>query len=197
MWEFLVGSGLAASAGLNAWMPLLTLGLADRFLGFVQLPAAWSWISSDIALWILGALLVIEIVADKIPVVDSINDVIQTVIRPASGGVVFGAGSSAETLRVDDPATFFENTAWVPILIGIAIALGVHLAKSALRAAATSATLGMASPALSMVGDVASFTLAASAIVVPLLALAIVILGVVAVILTVRRLRRRCAGRVT
>ena len=65
MLEFLVGTGLAAAAGLNAWMPLLVLGLADRFLPAVELPASWAWLSSDIALWIIGAMLVVEIIADK------------------------------------------------------------------------------------------------------------------------------------
>ena len=45
---------------------------------------------------------------DKVPVVDSINDAVQTVIRPASGGIAFGAGASAETVRVDDPSAFIE-----------------------------------------------------------------------------------------
>jgi uncharacterized membrane protein len=92
MLEFLVGSGLAAAAGLNAWMPLFALGLLDRVVPVIDLPASWSWLSSDVALWITGVLLVVEIVADKIPAVDSVNDVLQTVVRPASGGIAFGAG---------------------------------------------------------------------------------------------------------
>lgn len=39
MLELLTGTGLAAAAGLNAWIPLLLLGLAGRFLDFVQLPS--------------------------------------------------------------------------------------------------------------------------------------------------------------
>ena len=97
MLEFVVGSGLATAAGLNAWMPLFVLGLADRLIPAVQLPQVWSWLSSDLALWIIGALLVVEIVADKIPAIDSINDMIQTVVRPAAAGIAFGAGSSSET----------------------------------------------------------------------------------------------------
>ena len=106
MLEFIVGSGLATAAGLNAWMPLFVLGIADRFVPAVELPAGWAWLSSDVALWIVGALLVIEIVADKIPAIDSVNDVIQTAVRPVAGGIAFGAGSSAETVRVDDPDLF-------------------------------------------------------------------------------------------
>lgn len=191
MIEFLIGSSLAASAGLNAWMPLFLLGLADRFLPAVTLPAGWSWIGSDFALWVLGALLVLEIVADKIPALDSINDVVQSVLRPASGGIVFGAGASAETVAVDDPATFFSQNTWVPIVTGIVIALVVHATKATGRLAANAVTGGVAAPVLSTAEDGASFVLAALAIVVPVLA-GIVLIGlIVAAVMLFRRWQRR------
>ncbi len=191
MLEFLVGSGLATAAGLNAWMPLLVLGLADRFLPAVELPSAWAWLSSDLALWIVGIFLVLEIVADKIPAVDSVNDVIQTVVRPASGGIVFGAGATSETVRVDDPAAFFSTNAWVPIVAGIVIALVVHGFKAILRPAANVATAGLAAPVVSTAEDVASFGLSVIAIVVPILVIVAIAGIVVAVIVALRRRTRR------
>ncbi len=198
MVEFVVGSGLAAAAGLNAWMPLFLLGLLDRFAPAVDLPSAWAWLSSDIALWITGILLVVEIVADKIPAVDSVNDVIQTVIRPASGGIVFGAGASAETLRAEDPATLFTDGAWMPILIGVGIALLVHLAKAAIRPVANLATAGLAAPALSTAEDASSLALALAAVFAPVLA-GILLVGVVIglVVLLRRRTRRWAPERAT
>lgn len=193
MIEFVIGSALAASAGLNAWMPLFLLGLADRFLPAVSLPAGWSWIGSDVALWILGGLLVLEIVADKIPALDSINDIVQSVLRPASGGIVFGAGASAETIAVDDPSTFFSEHTWVPIVTGIVIALIVHVVKATGRIAANAVTGGLAAPALSSAEDGASFLLAALAIVVPVVAGVVLVVLVVSVIVLVRRRRRRRA----
>jgi len=193
--EFVVGSGLATAAGLNAWMPLFVLGLADRLVPAVELPAAWSWLSSDLALWIIGALLVVEIVADKIPAIDSINDVIQTVVRPAAGGIAFGAGSSAETVRVSDPAAFFSNTAWVPIVTGIVIALVVHGLKATLRPAANVATAGVAAPVVSTFEDVTSFALSVFAIVLPIVALLLMIGLVVVVVAAFRARRRRKAAK--
>lgn len=192
MLEFVVGSGLATAAGLNAWMPLLVLGLADRFLPAVELPAGWAWLSSDLALWIVGALLIIEIVADKIPAVDSVNDAIQTFVRPAAGGIAFGAGASAETVRVDDP-DLFTGTAWVPVVVGIVIALGVHVLKSMARPAANVASAGLAAPLVSTAEDVTSLTLSVLAILLPLVALVVMIGLVVALVLAVRwwRARRR------
>lgn len=194
MIEFLIGSSLAASAGLNAWMPLFLLGLADRFLPAVNLPAGWSWIGSDIALWILGGLLVLEIVADKVPALDSINDVVQSVLRPASGGIVFGAGASAQTVAVDDPSTFFSQNTWLPIVSGIVIALIVHVVKATGRVAANTVTGGLAAPVLSTAEDGASFLLAVLAILVPVLAGLVLIALIVAVVMLFRRRRRRRAA---
>ncbi|WCD91891.1 DUF4126 domain-containing protein [Microbacterium sp. nov. GSS16] len=198
MIEFIIGSSLAASAGLNAWMPLFLLGLSDRLIPAVDLPGGWAWLSSDIALWIVGALLVLEIVADKVPALDSVNDIVQSVLRPASGGIAFGAGSSAQTVAVDDPSTFFTESTWAPIVAGIAIALVVHVVKATGRVAANTATAGLAAPVLSTVEDGASFALAAAAIVVPVLALVLLIgLAVAAVILVRRRRARRREGATT
>jgi len=195
--EFLIGSSLAASAGLNAWMPLFLLGLADRLIPAVQLPAGWSWLSGDIALWVIGALLVLEIVADKIPALDSLNDIVQSVLRPASGGIAFGAGAGAQTVAVEDPSAFFTDNAWVPIVIGVGIALAVHVVKAVGRVAANSVTGGLAAPALSTAEDGASFLLAVAAIVVPVLALVLLIgLIITAMVMTKRRRARKRAAAV-
>lgn len=190
MIEFIIGTSLAASAGLNAWMPLFLLGLADRFLPAVQLPAGWSWLSSDLSLWIVGALLLLEIVADKIPALDSLNDVLQSILRPASGGIAFGAGASARTIAVEDPASFFSTNVWVPVVIGIGVALVVHVTKATARVAANATTAGFAAPVLSTVEDGASALLTIAAIVVPALA-AILIIGLVALVIAQRRRRSR------
>lgn len=187
----MVGSSLAAAAGLNAWMPLLVLGLADRFIPAVQLPAAWSWLSSDVALWIIGALLVLEVVADKIPAVDSVNDVVQTLVRPAAGGVVFGAGAGAESVAVDDPSALVADGGWIPIVIGIAIALGVHALKAIARPVANAATAGVAAPVVSSIEDASSLALSILALLAPLLGFVILVGGVVTAVWGLARLRRR------
>lgn len=192
--EFLVGTGLAAAAGLNAWMPLFLLGLVDRLAPAFELPSGWAWLSSDVALWITGILLVVEIVADKVPAIDSVNDVLQTAIRPAAGGIVFGAGSSAEALTLDDPATLFADNAWVPIVIGVVIALGVHVLKALVRPVANAATAGLAAPLVSTAEDVSSFGLALAAIFVPIITLLLLVgLVITAIVLLRRRTRRRPA----
>ncbi|WP_207456823.1 DUF4126 domain-containing protein [Desertivibrio insolitus] len=197
MVEFLTGAGLAAAAGLNAYVPMLLLGLLDRFTGLVALPDAWAWLSNEWVLVILGVLLVFEVVADKVPAVDSVNDLLQTVVRPASGGIVFGSGTAAQTTTVSDPAEFFSSNAWVPVVTGVVLALVVHLVKAAARPALNAMTGGLAAPAVSALEDVGSVALAASAVLLPLLVVVLLAGLVVLVVFVVRerrRARRRNAG---
>lgn len=190
MLEVLTGTGLAAAAGLNAYIPLLVMGLAARF-DWIGLPSGWTWLSNEWVLVIIGVLLVIEVVADKVPAVDSVNDWIQTVVRPASGGIVFAGGIGSETVAVSDPADFFSSGAWIPIAIGIGLALLVHLGKMAVRPVANLATGGVAAPVLSTAEDGASLALVVFALVAPLLVLLGLALLVVGFVLLLRRSRRR------
>jgi len=190
MLELLTGAGLAAAAGLNAYIPLLVMGLAGR-LDWIQLPAGWTWLENEWVLLIIGVLLVVEIVADKVPAVDSVNDWIQTVVRPASGGIVFAGGIGTSTVAVDDPETFFSSGAWVPVVIGIGLALLVHLAKMAVRPIANLGTAGIAAPVLSTAEDGVSLVLVVLALVAPLLVLLGLALMVVGFVLLVRAVRRR------
>ena len=190
--ELMTGFGLATAAGLNAYIPMLMMGLLGRFTGLVHLPAGWSWLENGWVLAIVGALLIVEIVADKIPALDSINDTVQTFVRPTAGGIVFGSGSAAQTAAVTDPADFARTGQWVPVAIGVVTALVVHLTKTAVRPAANVATAGMAAPVLSTVEDVTSVGLVFIAILVPALVLVVLAaLAWAAFLLLLRRRRRR------
>jgi uncharacterized membrane protein len=191
MLELLTGTGLAAAAGLNAYIPLLLVGLSSRFLDWIQLPAGWAWLENEWVLIILGVLFVIEIVADKIPVVDTVNDWIQTIVRPAAGGILFGSGTASETVAVTDPAEFFASNQWVPIVIGIVLSLLVHAGKTISRPAANAVTAGVAAPVLSTLEDVTSVVLSLLAILFPVLVILGVIGLVVGLVALFRRMRRR------
>ncbi|MGP7960949.1 DUF4126 domain-containing protein [Sanguibacter sp. A247] len=184
MIELLTGTSLATAAGLNAYVPLVVLGLADRFTTVLELPGAWSWLSSWPALAILTVLLVVEMVADKVPAIDSVNDVLQTVVRPTAGGLVVGAGTAAE--HVVDGGAWSGTNGWA-VALGVLIALVVHLLKSSVRPVLNAATLGVAAPVVSTVEDASSVALSVLAILVPVLAA----LGVLAIVVVLVRLRRR------
>lgn len=194
--ELMTGLGLATSAGLNAYIPLLTIGLLARFTPLIALPADWSWLENGWVMSIVAVLLGVEIVADKIPALDSVNDVVQTFVRPTSGGIVFGSGTAAQTAAVADPGEFARTGQWVPVAIGVVTALVVHLTKTAVRPAANAATVGTAAPVLSTVEDITSVGLVFIAILIPVLVLAmLMVLAWTAVALLRRRRRRAPASR--
>ena len=193
--ELLTGFGLATAAGLNAYIPLLALGLLSRFTDLVTLPHGWAWLENGWVITIVAALLVVELVADKIPALDSINDAVQTFVRPTAGGIVFGSGTAAQTAAVTDPGAFAHTGQWIPVAIGVVTALVVSLTKSTVRPAANVATAGMAAPVLSTVEDIFSVGLVFAAILIPVLVLVAVVALVWAAMRIVRRRRRRTAAQ--
>jgi hypothetical protein len=193
--EALTGTGLAASAGLNAYIPLMLMGLLARYTDLVDLPSGWTWLANGWVLVILGLLLAIEVVADKVPVVDHVNDVVQTAVRPTAGGLAFGAGSSAQTVTVSDPGSFFSSHQWVPIAAGVLIALAVHGVKAAARPVVNVSTAGMGAPVASTAEDLSSVLLSLLALLVPVLVLVGLALLAWAAVQIGRRRRRRRAER--
>ncbi len=172
---------LAAAAGLRAWLPLFAAGGLAR-LGVLELGSSFQFLASDKALALFGLATAIEIIGDKIPAVDHALDVIGTPLRPLAGAVL--AASVLGT--VADPLT----SAVLGIAVGAPSALVPHVAKSALRAASTTATAGLANPALSFVEDALAVVLLIFAVLIPLAAVALV--GLTLAFAT-RWLRRRRA----
>jgi uncharacterized membrane protein len=83
----LTGMGLSAAAGLNAYIPFLVVALIAKYTDLIVLPSAYGWIESWWAIGIGSALLLTEVVVDKVPAVDTVNDAVQTFIRPTMGGL--------------------------------------------------------------------------------------------------------------
>ncbi|MGV0793393.1 DUF4126 domain-containing protein [Mycolicibacterium sp. XJ1819] len=189
--ELLTGFGLATAAGLNAYIPLLFLGLLSRFTDLVTLPHGWAWLENGWVMTIVAALLVVEIVADKVPALDTVNDAVQTFVRPTAGGIVFGSGTAAQTPAVADPGAFTQSGQWIPVVVGVVVALVVSLAKSTVRPAANVATAGVAAPVLSTVEDAASVGLVFVAVLIPVLVLVVVVVLAWTAVRLVRRRRHR------
>jgi hypothetical protein len=191
--ELLTGFGLATAAGLNAYIPLLALGLLARFTDLVTLPHSWAWLENGWVMAIVAVLLAVEVVADKVPALDSVNDAIQTFVRPTAGGIVFGAGTASQTAAVADPGAFVTSGQWIPIAIGVVVALVMHLTKTAVRPVANVATAGVAAPVLSTIEDVTSVGLVFAAILLPVLVLVVLLLIAWAAFTLWRRRRRKAA----
>lgn len=192
MLEIVTGISLAAAAGLNAYVPLLGLGLLAKFTGLVSLPLAWSWLENSWSLGILGGLLAIEVLVDKIPALDTVNDVIQTAVRPASGGIVFSAGATSNTAAVSHPGEFVTSAQLWPFVVGVLIALIPHIAKLIARPVINFVTAGVGASVASTLEDIAAVIVTILAVVVPVVAL---ILLVISVVLGVRWLTKRRARK--
>jgi len=171
------------------------VGVLDRYTNLISLPASWHWLANGWVIAILTVLLAIEFVADKVPVVDHVNDVVQTVVRPTAGGLAFGAASGSETVMVKDPGQFFGSHQWVPIALGILISLTVHGAKATARPVINTTTAGFGAPVVSTIEDLGSVALSLVAIVLPVLVLVLLVAMVAGFWLLMRRRRQRKAEK--
>ncbi len=190
--------GLSLSAGVRAYLPLLAIGIASHVgnvNGFqITLRPEFSWIGDPLFIGVLVLLTVYEISADKIPVVDHLNDIVHTFIRPLSGALIFTA--------TNNPLTDHGMTgAIVAALIGGGIAGATHIAKAGVvRPASTLTTAGLANPLISLAEDVLAIGTTVLSILVPVVGaiIFVVLAGGVIFGLTVlvrRRRAKRLAGQ--
>lgn len=171
------------AAGLNAYIPLFALGILHR-MDVVHLSAGWDWLASWPSMAIVGTLLVIEIVVDKVPAIDSINDAVQTVVRPAAGAMVFTASAASGTPALDGVPQIptSDEMSWVPYALGVVFALFTHGTKAAARPIANVGTAGLAAPVVSTAEDASSIGLVAAAVFAPVIvAIAAIALAVLLV----------------
>ncbi len=186
----LTGMGLSAAAGLNAYIPFLVVALIARFTDYITLPVGYEWIESSWAIGIGAALLLAEVILDKIPAVDTINDTIQTFIRPSMGGLIFAATTAAAQL---DNSTWMKENPWVSVVLGVLISGLVHTGKMAARPVINVGTVGAGAPVVSTVEDIGSLGLSLIALIAPLLVIVALVLLAWLLIwmwLRVRRWRR-------
>ena len=179
--DVLSGLTLAAPAGLNAYIPLLAMALAERF-GWVHLREPFDGIGSWWVIGVIAVLLVIEVVADKVPAVDHVNDVVQTVVRPAAGGLL---AVSASTQGTVEPV--------VLLVAGVLIAGGVHAVKATARPAVNVSTAGVGAPVVSTGEDILAVIGTVLALLVPVLAAVLIGAAVVVAVVLLRRRRHRAA----
>jgi len=159
--------GLSASAGLNAYIPLLVIALVGRYTDWLKLRSPWDTLENG---WIIGLLVLLALVeffADKVPAVNHVNDLIQTVVRPVAGAIVFAA--SAQVFTQVHPV--------FSLAAGLLVAGGVHAAKSlAVRPAVTATTGGAGNLPVSMLEDFVSTVLSILSVVIPVLIGALIVL---------------------
>ncbi|WP_019585480.1 DUF4126 domain-containing protein [Deinococcus apachensis] len=174
--------GLSGAAGLNAYIPLLVVGLLSRS-GVLHLSAPYDLLGNPWVLLGVGVLGLLDFVGDKIPGVDHALHLVGGVVNAAAGAVLF----TAQAGIADVPPA-------LSLALGLLVAGGVHTTRAAIRPLATATTGGLANPVVSTAEDGASLTLSLLAVFAPLLAA----LGLAGVLVLAYRLwAGRRARRVT
>lgn len=194
----LTGAGLSAAAGLNAYIPFLIVALMARFTDVIDLPTQFAWIETNWAIGAAAVLLLGEVVFDKIPVIDHINDAVGTFVRPASGGLIFAATQAAEDF--EQGSSFMADNPWIGVVLGIVTAGIVHTGKAVTRPVVNASTLGIGAPLVSTAEDTASVGLSFVAIFFPIIVIFVLLLllwGGIALWRSGRRRRREREQAVT
>lgn len=160
--------GLSGAAGLNAFVPLLLVGLLSRF-GVVGLNEPFDLLGNTWVLVGIGVLGLLDFVGDKIPGVDHALHLLGGVVNTAAGAVLFAAQSGV----ADVPPA-------LSMALGLIVAGGVHATRAAVRPVATATTGGLGNPVVSGVEDGTSVLLSVLAVFAPVVGA--VVLAVVAVL---------------
>jgi hypothetical protein len=158
--DILTAFGLSASAGLNAYIPLLVIALAARYSTLITLVKPFDTLTDGWVIGVLLALVLVEGLADKVPAVDHLNDIVGTFVRPVAGAVLFGAAMSGAVTSLDPR---------LALLAGALTAGVTHGAKATARPIVTVTTGGIGNPVVSTLEDVASLLTSLVAILAPLL----------------------------
>lgn len=160
------GLGLATASGLNAYLPLLTIGIFAR-LGMIQLAEPFDLLSNVLVLLILAALAALDFVGDKVPAVDSGLHAAGLIISPIAGAIL-ALASQGDIAAIN------------PILLGAAglvAAGGTHAARATMRPVVTAATGGTGNAVVSAAEDGASLGLTFLAVLAPIIALIVAMVG--------------------
>ncbi len=159
--------GLSASAGLNAYIPLLVVALLAKFTNTITLASPWNALESWWTIGVLVVLSIVEIVADKVPAVDHVNDVVQSFIRPTAGAILFAASANAIT----------DISPVLSLICGLLVAGSVHATKSlVVRPTVTVATAGLGDPVVSTAEDIFAVIVSVLSVLVPILMIILVFL---------------------
>ncbi len=173
--------GLSASAGLNAYIPLLVVSLLARFTNLIELAEPWNTLESWWVIGVLAVLGTVEMVADKVPAVDQVNDAIQTFIRPVAGAILFA--TSAKSITEINPV--------LAMVCGLLVAGSVHAAKSLVaRPIVEVSTAGLGVPAVSAIEDVIATIVSVLAVALPILMVIVVFLMIWLIASFIKRLRK-------
>ncbi|GAB4197429.1 MAG: DUF4126 domain-containing protein [Roseiflexaceae bacterium] len=171
--------GLSTAAGLNAYIPLLVVGLLGRYTNLIQLNGPYEILTNPIVLLVIAVLALLDFIGDKIPAIDHGLHAIGVVISPIAGAILFLAANSSNG----------TVSPFLAAVCGLILALGTHSARATARPIATATTGGIANPIVSFVEDSTSLVLSVLAVILPVLAFVLVLIFAVLMFVLMRRIR--------
>ena len=189
-WQLVaLAATLGFASGLRLYAVLFIVGVAG-YLGWVDLPSGLTPLSHPLVLAASGFMCFVEFFADKIPGVDSLWDVLHTLIRIPAGAAlaasVFGDSSSATMLAA--------------AILGGTLAAGSHFSKAGSRALINTSPEPFSNWGASLTEDAVVGGLLWLALAHPLAAGVVVVLMIVLMIWLLPkawRTGRRVAGRLS
>jgi hypothetical protein len=155
--HLLTAFGLSSASGLNAYIPLLIVAFTARLTDWIKLNPPFDILTNEFVIGALVVLLIIEMIVDKVPAADTLNDVIQTFVRPTAGAILFAASTNVINLH---PV--------IAVILGLVLAFGVHAVKASARPVVTASTGGLGNAFVSVGEDVVAVGVSLMAIVVPM-----------------------------
>jgi uncharacterized membrane protein len=136
--QFALAYALTTTAGLRGFLTLFAASVAAHY-GWIHPSGAFAWLGSDSTTVVFGIFALLEVLADKIPVVDHALHAVSFAVRPLAGAILVGG-----TIHTDNPGTLYTLMA-----LGALNSLVVHSSSAAARAASTVGTLGAANAPIS------------------------------------------------
>ncbi len=173
--EYALAYALTTTAGVRALLALAAVSIAAHF-HVIHPPEAFAWLAAPLAMWLLGGLAVVEILADKVPLLDHLLHVGQVALKPAAAAVLVGG-------TLNPPS----HEALITLMVlGALNALGVHAAIAAVRGASTVTTGGAGNPVVSTAEDAGSIGSLVVSFVAPFVAALLAICFTIALIALAR-----------
>lgn len=178
--QYALAYALSTSAGLRGLLTLAAVSLAVH-LGLFHPPQSFAWLGSDKVTLILVSVAAVEVLGDKLPLLDHAFHTLQLVLKPAAAAILVGG-----IVHTQHPAELYALMA-----LGALNALGIHAVSAATRGASTALTAGVANPGISLVEDFVAVALIVCALLAPLLAAAAAVVLTALIVRSTRAVWRR------
>lgn len=178
--QYALAYALTTSAGIRALLPLAAVSVAATN-DWIHPSGDFAWLGHAFVMWILVAVAALEIMADKIPLIDHAMHFVQIASKPAAAAILVGGLTHPQS---------HEQLVFL-MVVGALNALGIHAAVMGARAASTAGTAGLANPVLSTVEDTGSIGGIIVAFFSPVIAAVLALAFSVLLVLLGRRIFRR------